>query len=85
MEQSLRVHDKAIKKAATHMSMCKPSDSVDGPIIKQGFIKKWTNYVGGYRKRFFVFTGEVLTYYQDEKLSVQEKGSIHMRLAKIDP
>ena len=53
--------------------------------MKQGYIKKWTNMVNRFQKRFFVLDNEVLSYYKDDKNSVTEKGQVSLKLAKIDP
>jgi len=44
-------------------------------IVKAGHILKWTNYVQGYKKRYFSLNGDVLVYYNDEKKSsIVERG-----------
>jgi len=51
--------------------------------IKEGNIKKWTNVVTRFQKRYFTLTNELLTYYKEGIAG--EKGQISLKLAKIDP
>ena len=55
-----------------------------GGRIKEGFIKKWTNYYKGFKKRYFVLTGDLLIYYKEKKGQISEKGQISLKLAKVD-
>lgn len=64
-----------------------PSDG--GPGSKdsremKGYLKKWTNYTGGYKLRFFVLEDGVLSYYkhQDDAGSAC-RGAINMRIARL--
>jgi hypothetical protein len=41
------------------MSETKPND-----VSKSGWLLKWTNYLKGYQKRWFVLTEGVLSYYR---------------------
>ncbi|KAI5302976.1 hypothetical protein KEM56_000160 [Ascosphaera pollenicola] len=61
----------------------------DGPTGKEsremkGYLKKWTNYTGGYKLRWFVLEDGVLSYYkhQDDTGSAC-RGAINMRIAKL--
>ncbi|KAI9675636.1 MAG: hypothetical protein M1817_001003 [Caeruleum heppii] len=55
----------------------------DGREMK-GYLKKWTNYTGGYKLRWFVLEDGVLSYYkhQDDAGSAC-RGAINMRIAKL--
>jgi pyruvate/2-oxoglutarate dehydrogenase complex dihydrolipoamide dehydrogenase (E3) component len=57
---------------------------IQGGRLKEGFIKKWVNYVRGFKKRYFVLTEELLLYYKAKNGQVTEKGQISLKLAKID-
>ncbi|KAI5289894.1 hypothetical protein KEM54_002962 [Ascosphaera aggregata] len=50
----------------------------------KGYLKKWTNYTGGYKLRWFVLEDGVLSYYkhQDDTGSAC-RGAINMRIAKL--
>ncbi|KAL1963245.1 hypothetical protein VTN77DRAFT_8570 [Rasamsonia byssochlamydoides] len=50
----------------------------------KGYLKKWTNYTGGYKLRWFVLEDGVLSYYkhQDDAGSAC-RGAISMRIAKL--
>ncbi|KAK8233307.1 oxysterol binding protein 1 [Phyllosticta capitalensis] len=50
----------------------------------KGYLKKWTNYTGGYKLRWFVLEDGVLSYYkhQDDAGSAC-RGAINMRIAKL--
>ncbi|KAI1935962.1 hypothetical protein LOZ66_004880 [Ophidiomyces ophidiicola] len=51
----------------------------------KGYLKKWTNYTGGYKLRWFVLEDGVLSYYkhQDDAGSAC-RGAINMRIAKLN-
>ncbi|OJJ48069.1 hypothetical protein ASPZODRAFT_129987 [Penicilliopsis zonata CBS 506.65] len=51
----------------------------------RGYLKKWTNYTGGYKLRWFVLEDGVLSYYkhQDDAGSAC-RGAINMRIAKLN-
>ena len=53
--------------------------------IKQGVIKKWTNMVHWFQKRFFVLNSEIITYYKKDGGVIAERGVISLKLAKVDP
>ncbi|KAJ6263588.1 hypothetical protein Dda_2156 [Drechslerella dactyloides] len=55
----------------------------EGREIK-GYLKKWTNYTGGYKLRWFVLENGVLSYYkhQDDMESAC-RGAINMKIAKL--
>ncbi|KAI9749311.1 MAG: hypothetical protein M1815_002598 [Lichina confinis] len=50
----------------------------------KGYLKKWTNYTGGYKLRWFVLEDGVLSYYkhQDDAGSAC-RGAINMKIARI--
>ncbi|KAF3913094.1 hypothetical protein AA313_de0200810 [Arthrobotrys entomopaga] len=50
----------------------------------KGYLKKWTNYTGGYKLRWFVLENGVLSYYkhQDDMESAC-RGAINMKIAKL--
>ncbi|KAI9889963.1 MAG: hypothetical protein M1814_004581 [Vezdaea aestivalis] len=50
----------------------------------KGYLKKWTNYTGGYKLRWFVLEDGVLSYYknQDDAGSAC-RGAINMKIAKL--
>lgn len=50
----------------------------------RGYLKKWTNYTGGYKLRWFVLEDGVMSYYkhQDDAGSAC-RGAINMRIAKL--
>ncbi|KAK6506124.1 hypothetical protein TWF506_011047 [Arthrobotrys conoides] len=50
----------------------------------KGHLKKWTNYTGGYKLRWFVLENGVLSYYkhQDDMESAC-RGAINMKIAKL--
>ncbi|KAF2396010.1 hypothetical protein EJ06DRAFT_500898, partial [Trichodelitschia bisporula] len=51
----------------------------------KGYLKKWTNYTGGWKLRWFVLEDGVLSYYkhQDDSGSAC-RGAINMRIAKLN-
>lgn len=52
----------------------------------RGFMGKWTNYVHGFKTRWFVLEDGVLSYYRSpEEEGRQARGVIHMRHAVIVP
>jgi hypothetical protein len=53
--------------------------------VKRGQIKKYTHILKGFKKRYFVLTDELLTYYKDKKArGIKEKGKIALKLLKLD-
>lgn len=54
------------------------------PPVMKGFLKKWTNFTGGYKLRWFILENNVLSYYkrQDDTESAC-RGSINMRQARL--
>lgn len=65
------------------------SNDAGGPGSKEsremkGYLKKWTNYTGGYKLRWFVLEDGVLSYYknQDDAGSAC-RGAINMKIAKL--
>lgn len=60
------------------------SASGNESIKMRGVLYKWTNYAGGYKKRWFVLEDGVLSYYraqEDEPVSC--RGSISLKVAKL--
>ncbi|KAI8867569.1 hypothetical protein GQ42DRAFT_164702 [Ramicandelaber brevisporus] len=55
------------------------------PVSLEGTLSKWTNYAGGWRKRYFMLVGGVLSYYK-EKSDVQNasRGAINLGAAQIE-
>jgi collagen type IV alpha-3-binding protein len=47
----------------------------------EGILLKWTNYIFGWRERFFVLRGSILYYYY--KKSDRPKGRIHLGVTSI--
>ncbi|KAL7272892.1 hypothetical protein RUND412_004278 [Rhizina undulata] len=51
----------------------------------KGYLKKWTNYTGGYKLRWFVLENGVLSYYKNqEDIGSACRGAINMRIARLD-
>lgn len=50
------------KPTANHTVHVKPDTRND--VEKKGFLLKWTNYIKGYQRRWFVLSGGVLSYYR---------------------
>ncbi|RKP20515.1 hypothetical protein ROZALSC1DRAFT_27992, partial [Rozella allomycis CSF55] len=66
----------------------KMSNSFEFPEGKQtrmeGYLNKWTNYAGGYKRRYFVLEDGTFSYYKSqEDYPVACRGSIHLSVAKI--
>lgn len=50
----------------------------------KGYLKKWTNYRGGYKLRWFVLEDGVLSYYKhQDDTGTACRGAINMRIAKL--
>ncbi|KAI5803847.1 Oxysterol-binding protein-domain-containing protein [Geopyxis carbonaria] len=50
----------------------------------KGYLKKWTNYTGGYKLRWFVLEEGVLSYYKNqEDIGSACRGAINMKIAKL--
>ncbi|KAB2577609.1 Oxysterol-binding protein [Lasiodiplodia theobromae] len=50
----------------------------------KGYLKKWTNYTGGYKLRWFVLEDGVLSYYKhQDDIGSACRGAINMRIAKL--
>lgn len=55
-------------------------------IIKEGTLKKYTNMVKGYQKRYFRLCKEMLLYYTSkEKIDSESPKKIHLKWASIIP
>lgn len=52
----------------------------------EGFLNKWTNYAGGYRRRWFVLEDGILSYFASQSdYPATCRGSINMEFFKITP
>ena len=60
-------------------------NSADSAVIKEGVLKKWTNYVKGYQKRYFVLQKDMLVYYSTKGKHVETPKKIHLKCATITP
>lgn len=50
------------KPTVLNTANAKPDSRND--VEKKGFLLKWTNYIKGYQRRWFVLSGGVLSYYR---------------------
>ncbi|XP_054749296.1 oxysterol-binding protein 1-like [Lytechinus pictus] len=51
----------------------------------QGWLYKWTNYIKGYQRRWFVLSNELLSYYRNQaEMSHTCRGTINLAGAYID-
>lgn len=48
----------------------------------EGYLEKWTNYVFGWKKRFFVLKNNVLYYYLEQ--GERPKGRIHLGIVSVN-
>lgn len=48
----------------------------------EGYLKKWTNFLSGWKQRYFILKEGILSY-QDTK-HTHPKGTIHMRISEIE-
>lgn len=55
--------DTIAKNSSTSNSTAAKPDSRNDVEMK-GFLLKWTNYIKGYQRRWFVLSGGVLSYYR---------------------
>lgn len=55
----------AMAKATANAANAKPDTRND--VEMKGFLLKWTNYIKGYQRRWFVLSGGVLSYYRYTK------------------
>ncbi|XP_018909083.1 ceramide transfer protein [Bemisia tabaci] len=63
-------------------------ESDDGSKIVElkGYLNKWTNYIHGWQRRFFVFSNGTLSYYKSELEAGHGcRGTISLRRATIKP
>jgi len=52
----------------------------------EGYLQKWTNYAGGYRRRWFVLESGILAYYEKAiDYPVTCRGSINIEFIKVYP
>lgn len=49
----------------------------------KGWLQKWTNYIKGYQKRWFVLSNGVLSYYSQAEMAHTCRGSIRLQGAMI--
>lgn len=57
---------------------------VGDPPMMKGYLKKWTNFTGGYKLRWFVLENGVLSYYKRQNDTERAcRGSISMRNASV--
>lgn len=54
--------ESAVAKTTSVITNAKPDSRND--VEKKGFLLKWTNYIKGYQRRWFVLSGGVLSYYR---------------------
>lgn len=52
----------AKNSSATNSTAIRPDGRND--VEMKGFLLKWTNYIKGYQRRWFVLSGGVLSYYR---------------------
>lgn len=65
-------------------SLDSPAGAKESRELK-GYLKKWTNYRGGWQLRWFVLEDGVLSYYQhQEDAGSACRGAINMRIARLD-
>lgn len=68
----------ALEDSSDHPSLLGP------PPTMKGFLKKWTNFTGGYKLRWFVLENNVLSYYKRQTDTESAcRGSINMRQARL--
>lgn len=74
---------KMLKSASKNQSIVTSQSANEAPRMK-GYLKKWTNYTGGYKLRFFVLENNVLSYYKNQDdTGTACRGSINMRIANL--
>lgn len=67
-----------VEDNSDHPSLLGPPPSM------KGFLKKWTNFTGGYKLRWFVLENGVLSYYKRQNDTESAcRGSINMRQARL--
>lgn len=54
------------------------NDGESGELIKTGWLLKWTNYLKGYQKRWFVLSNGVLSYYRYVNNKNSQGFSLHI-------
>jgi hypothetical protein len=47
----------------------------------EGYLKKWVNYLSGYKQRYFIIQHDILTYFEEKGSPV--KGVISLKIANI--
>ena len=50
-------------------------------MLFNGYLKKWTNYVGMWKERYFVLKDDILTYYIEK--GMPPKGKIHLSISEL--
>ncbi|KAK9246905.1 Oxysterol-binding protein-domain-containing protein [Lipomyces tetrasporus] len=74
---------KILKAATKKQSIMTGQPANEAPHMK-GYLKKWTNYTGGYKLRWFVLEGGILSYYKhQDDTGTACRGSINMRIATL--
>ena len=53
--------------------------------IKEGLLKKYTNLMKGYQKRYFVLYSDMLIYYTSKEKTDEDPKKIHLKCANIVP
>lgn len=53
-----------VSKSSSNNSTAPANNGESGELIKTGWLLKWTNYLKGYQKRWFVLSNGVLSYYR---------------------
>lgn len=59
-----------VSKSSSNNSTAPANNGESGELIKSGWLLKWTNYLKGYQKRWFVLSNGVLSYYRYVNLKV---------------
>ncbi|KAK9458354.1 Oxysterol-binding protein-domain-containing protein [Dipodascopsis uninucleata] len=74
---------KLLKTASKNQSIVTGHSANEAPQMK-GYLKKWTNYTGGYKLRWFVLENGILSYYKhQDDTGTACRGSINMRIATL--
>ncbi|KAK9237344.1 Oxysterol-binding protein-domain-containing protein [Lipomyces kononenkoae] len=74
---------KMLKVASKKQSIMTGQSAREAPHMK-GYLKKWTNYTGGYKLRWFVLENGILSYYKhQDDAGTACRGSINMRIANL--
>ncbi|XP_031638486.1 oxysterol-binding protein 2 [Contarinia nasturtii] len=72
----------AVAKTNSVANNAKPDNRND--VEMKGFLLKWTNYIKGYQRRWFVLSGGILSYYRNQaEMSQTCRGTISLHSALI--